>query len=102
MGGKTSPKKWIRAESNFIALIATNQICQILAIFQWLNSKGMYLILQIDRKKSLPCVSVLHETWNEEVSRRSRAVRAWKKCKKKRDARAKLCQPIGFFAVLFA
>ena len=50
MGGKTSSKKWIRAESNFIALIATNQICQILAIFQWLNSKGLYLSLQIDRK----------------------------------------------------
>ena len=40
---KTSPKKWIRAVSNFIALIPTPLMCQMLAIFQELNSKGLYL-----------------------------------------------------------
>ena len=39
--------------------------------------------------KSLSCVHILHETWNQEVSRRCRAVTV-KKCTKIPNARAKL------------
>ena len=39
---KTSLKKWIRAASNFIRLIPSRFICQILANFCGLNSKGLY------------------------------------------------------------
>ena len=44
------------------------------------------------RRKSLPCVHVLHKTWNKAFSRGSRAVTG--EYTKKRDARAKLlfCQ----------
>ena len=51
-------------------------------------------------RKSSSCVHVLHKTWHQVFSRRSRAVTA-KKCTKKPDARAELlfCQewkPIDF------
>ena len=39
---KISLKKWIRAASNFIALILFCLICQMLAIFLEFNSKGLY------------------------------------------------------------
>ena len=42
-GGKNVTQKWIRTVSNFIAFIPAPLICQILAIFQELNSKGLYL-----------------------------------------------------------
>ena len=42
-GVKNVTQKWIRAVSNFIAFIPAPLICQMLAIFQELNSKGMYL-----------------------------------------------------------
>ena len=42
-GGKNVTQKWIRAVSNFIAFIPAPLICQMLAIFQELTSKGLYL-----------------------------------------------------------
>ena len=42
-GGKNVTQKWIRTVSNFIAFIPAPLICQMLAIFQELNSKGLYL-----------------------------------------------------------
>ena len=56
------------------------------------------------KRKSLPCVHVLHKKFNYAFSRRSHTVTT-KKCIKKRDTRAKLvfCQskPIAqFYTVL--
>ena len=90
---KTSPKKWIRAVSNFIALIPTPLMCQMLAIFQELNSKGLYLSSEKQNENHCLVFTPVHKTWNSEVSRHSRAVTA-RKNTKKRDVRAKLlfCQ----------
>ena len=95
---KTSPKKWIRAVSNFIALIPTPLMCQMLAIFQELNSKGLYLSSEKQNENHCLVFTPVHKTWNYEVSRHSRAVTA-RKNTKKRDVRAKLlfcqCKPIA-------
>ena len=72
---KTSPKKWIRAVSNFIALIPSTLMCQMLAIFQELNSKGLYL--NSEKQKENRCLvftRVVHKTWYYEVSLHSRTV----------------------------
>ena len=94
---KTSPKKWIRAVSDFIALIPTPLMCQMLAIFQELNSKGLYLSSEKQNENHCLVFTPVHKTWNYEVSRHSRAVTA-RKNTKTRDVRAKLlfcqCKPI--------
>ena len=98
---KASLKKWIRAASNFIALIPSRSIRQMLTFFVLeLNSKRLYRSSGKKKRKSSSCVHVLHKTWHQVFSRRSRAVTA-KKCTKKPDARAELlfCQewkPIDF------
>ena len=61
---KTSPKKWIRAVSNFIALIPTLLIYQMLAFFQELNSKGLYLSSQ-KKKKTSGCLVFTSSTERE-------------------------------------
>ena len=66
--------------------------------FLQLNSKRLSKFGK-RKRKSLSCVPVLDKTWNEALSRCSRATTA-KKCTKKHDARAKLlfCQskPLAF------
>ena len=49
-GSKNATKKWIRVVLNFIAFIPTPLIWQMLAIFQELNSKGLYLSSQKQRE----------------------------------------------------
>ena len=72
---KTSFKKWIRASSNFIALLPSCLIRQMFA-------KDC---IQVQEKKLLSCVPVLDKTWlNKALSRRSRA-RTAKKCTKLKE-----------------
>ena len=85
---KTSPKKWIRAVSNFIALIPTPLMCQMLAIFQELNSKGLYLGSEKQNENHCLVFTPVHKTWNYEVSSHSRAVTA----RKNTNAKLLFCQ----------
>ena len=89
--------------NDFIAHIPTLFICQMLAIFQQLNSKGLYLSSQKEKRKSLCNVLVLHKTWNKEVHAVV-AQRRQRNTQKRRDARAKLlfCQskPVAFLPFL--
>ena len=58
---KTSLKKWISAASNFIALIPSCSIRQMLSFFLELNSKGLYKSSGKDTYL-LSCVPVLDKT----------------------------------------
>ena len=88
---KRSLKKWIRAALNFIALIPSRLIRQMLAkFFLELDSKGLYFKVQEKGKGS--CCLVFPSSTKREirhfhvivVQRRQRNVQ------KKRDARARL------------
>ena len=83
---KTSPKKWIRAVSNFIALIPTPLICQMMAIFfrGWIL-KGCIWVHERKKKISVFCSRKIRTFHVVVVQRRQRNEQ-----KKKRDARARL------------
>ena len=72
-------KRHLKSEfafSNFIANIPSRSIRQF--FWSWILKDCM----KVQRKrKSLSCVHLLHKTWNQALSRRSRAVTA-KKCRK--------------------
>ena len=61
---KISLKKWICAASNFIALILFCLICQMLAIFLELNSKGLY---QSSGKEKESCCLVFLSLTKREI-----------------------------------
>ena len=91
---KTSPRKRIRAVSNFIALIPTPLICQMLAIFQELNSKVLYLSSQ--KRREIRKFQVVIVQWRKEIY-----TRAWCTCKVVVECQSQPSQPIvHFFAVL--
>ena len=71
---KTSPRKRIRAVSNFIARIPTPLICQMLAIFQELNSTVLYLSSQ--KRREIRKFHVVIVQWRKEIY-----TRAWCTCK---------------------
>ena len=90
---KMSVKKCIRAASNLLLRTQSHSICQMLG-----NFSGVEFLRTVSkfRKKEGDCfVFVLHKMWNQAVScnRHSCATTA-KKCRKQRDACAKLlfCQ----------
>ena len=58
-------KKWIRTASNFIVLVPSRLICQMLTIFLELNSKGLYQRSRKEKRKLLSCFPVLDKTWNK-------------------------------------
>ena len=61
---KRSLKKWIRAASNFIALIPSRLIRQMLANFLELNSKGLY---QSSGKEKENCCFVFPSSTKREI-----------------------------------
>ena len=61
---KTSLKKWIGAASNFIALIPSRLICQMLEIFLELSSKQLY---QSSRKEKESCCLVFPCSTKREI-----------------------------------
>ena len=63
---KTSLKRWIRTDSNFINFIQFHLICQMLAIFPgWIPKDGIYKFPK-KKRKFLCCVRRLHKAcaWN--------------------------------------
>ena len=72
---------------NFIALIPSRSVRQMLAIFS-----GIEFLKTVSRirKRKRKSVHAFHKTWNYACSRRSRAVTA-EKCSKKRDAVQSCC-----------
>ena len=99
---KTSLKKWIRSVSNFDDLINFHSICQMLAKLSGVKSERTVSKFRKRKREFLHCVRLLRiaGAWNREVSRRSPAMTA-KKRTKKRDARAQLlfcwCKSVAFF-----
>ena len=71
---KISLKKWIRAASNFIALILFCLICQMLAIFLELNSKGLY---QSSGKEKESCCLVFPSLTKREIRHFHAVVVQW-------------------------
>ena len=61
---KTSLKKWIHPASNFIMLIPSRLICQMLAFFLELHSKGQY---KSSGKQKESCVLVFPSTTKHEI-----------------------------------
>ena len=59
---KSSPKKRIRAVSNFIAPIPTLSICQMLANFSGVEFQRTVSKFTKRKRKPLPCVHVLLKT----------------------------------------
>ena len=57
-------KKWIHAASNFIALILSRSIRQMLVIFLELNSLRLYRSSGKEKASHCRAVHVLHKTWN--------------------------------------
>ena len=86
---KMSPKKWSRPASNFIALIPSRSIRQMLAFFLELSSKILYQSSGKEKESRYLVFTSSTKREIRELSHRSRAVTA-RKCAKKRDARAKL------------
>ena len=84
---KTSLKKWIRAASNFIALIPSRLICHMGANFFGVEFWRTVSKFRKRKRKLLSCVPVLDKTWIRHFHTSSLATTA-KKCTKKRDARA--------------
>ena len=80
-GYENVTKKWIRSASNLIALIPPRPIHQILE-----NFSGVALWKFALKLRKSETWNVKRETWNKNVSSRSRALTA-KKCTQKRDAR---------------
>ena len=76
-GYENVTKKWIRSASNLIALIPPRPIHQILENFS--GAAFWKTALKFRKRKS--------ETWNKDVSSRSRALTAKKCTTQKRDAR---------------
>ena len=75
---KTSLKKWICATSNFIPLIPTRSICQMMANFSGVEFLKTVSKFRKRSRESLSRVHVLDTTWNC-----SRAAKA-RKCTKER------------------
>ena len=70
---KTSFKKWIRTVLNLIDYIECHFICQMLANFQGLNSKGTYLSLE--KEKDNFCVVFTYSImWAREIRKSHVAV----------------------------
>ena len=61
---KTSLKKWIHPASNFITLIPSRLICQMLAFFLELHSKGQY---KSSGKQKESCVLVFPSATKHEI-----------------------------------
>ena len=102
MAMKKSLKIRILAASNFIALIPSRSIRQILPFFFWSWILKDYIEVQQKEKKFVVLCSATSSTKREIryiFSRRSRAVTA-KKCTKKHDAGAEslfcLSKPVAF------
>ena len=69
--------------------------------FSWSWILKDFIQVQKEEENSSSYIHVLHKTSNQEVSRRSLgSTWTWKKCTKKRDARAELFLNLLFFEVV--